>query len=263
MTTRTTAWPAGIPCWTDLTTPDVPAAKAFYSAVLGWSFAETDPEYGGYTIAQVDGRAAAAIGPQHGDAPPAWTLYLASDDADKTAAAISEHGGTVLLPPGDVGPMGRMCIAADPAGAVFGVWQARGHIGAEVTSLPGSLAWEDLRSTDADGARRFYTGVFGYDTQPLAAAGPDYRLFMLPGDPAPLGGMGGMMGQTGAPSHWIVYFGVADTQVAVRTAGAAGGTVVREPFDTPYGSMAALTDPAGVPFWVVQTDGSNQPDRSD
>ena len=30
MTIRTTPWPAGVPCWADLSTPDVTAAKGFY-----------------------------------------------------------------------------------------------------------------------------------------------------------------------------------------------------------------------------------------
>lgn len=35
MPTRTSPWPAGVPCWVDLTVSDVPAAQAFYGAVLG------------------------------------------------------------------------------------------------------------------------------------------------------------------------------------------------------------------------------------
>ena len=109
MPIRTRKWPAGVPCWADLTVPDVPAAQAFYAAVLGWSFTDTADEYGGYVIGQVDGAAAAGIGPtpQQG-VPSAWTLYLASDDVDGTAKQITDAGGTMLLPPGDVGPLGRL-----------------------------------------------------------------------------------------------------------------------------------------------------------
>src|ERR1700760_3970063 len=123
MSIRTSSWSAGMPCWADLTVPDVATARRFYSAVLGWVFQATGEEYGGYEIAQVHGAAAAGIGPlpQEG-MPSAWALYLASDDVEKTSAGIVEHGGALLLAPGDVGPLGRMCIAADPTGAVFGVW---------------------------------------------------------------------------------------------------------------------------------------------
>jgi hypothetical protein len=34
-------------------------------------------------------------------------------------------------------------------------------------------------------------------------------------------------------------------------------------FDTPYGRMAAVTDPGGASFWVIENDGTGNPDRSD
>lgn len=259
MPTRTSKWPAGVPCWVDLTVTDVPAAQAFYSAVLGWTFAETPDEFGGYVIAQVGGAAAAAIGPtpQPG-LPPSWTLYLASNDADATAGLITDAGGTMLLPPGDVGPLGRLLVAADPTGAVFGVWQAQERLGIELHSEPGGLTWEDLRTPDPVSAWAFYRAVFGYETHVLEAAGPDYATFHLPGDPAPLGGMGGMFGQDGPP-HWVSYFGVADTGAALERALAAGGSVPGPARDSPYGKMGTITDPFGATFMVVETDGSNPP----
>ena len=129
MTRRTSPWPPGMPCWTDLATPDVAAAADFYTAVLGWDVQATDEEYGGYVMAQVDGGSVAGIGPVHEGMPAAWQLYFASDDVDATAIAVVDHGGTVLFGPGDVGPVGRMCVAADPTGGVFGVWQHRENIG--------------------------------------------------------------------------------------------------------------------------------------
>ena len=264
MSIRTSPWPAGVPCWVDLTVPDVDAARAFYSAVVGWTFADTGEEYGGYVIGQVGDAAAAGIGPlpQEG-MPPAWTLYLASDDVEKTATAVTEHGGTVLLAPGDVGPLGRMLVAADPSGAVFGVWQAGTHIGASVVNEPGGLTWEDLRSTDPAAAQAFYRAVFGYRVDPLPMAGPDYGTFALPGEEAPLGGMGGMMGAPdGTPSFWLVYFRVGSTDEAVAAAAANGGSVVMPAFDSPFGRLAGLTDPAGAMFCVIETAGAAQPDRA-
>ena len=72
----------------------------------------------------------------------------------------------MLLAPGDVGPLGRMLIAADPTGAVFGVWQAGTHIGAGLVNRPGGLVWEDLRSPEPERARAFYRSVFGVPRRP-------------------------------------------------------------------------------------------------
>ena len=262
MSIRSTPWPAGVPCWVDISVPDMDAARTFYSAVLGWDIEEGSDEYGGYAIASVNGSAAAGIGPPMGPGPAAWTLYIASDDVDATTAAIAQHGGSILMEAGDVGPFGRMCIAADPAGAVFGVWQAGEHIGAELVNEPGGLTWEDLRSADPEAARAFYAGVFGYRYQPIEMAGPDYTTFADADDAPPLGGMGGMMGHDELPSHWLAYFAVASTADAVAAASANGGAVLSPAFDTPFGQMATLADPAGAVFMVVESGATEQPERS-
>ena len=263
MTIRTARWPAGVPCWADLTVPDVSAAETFYADVVGWSFEDTGTEFGGYTIAQTRGAAAAGIGPLQPGSTTAWTLYLASDDVEQTEAAIKENGGSILLGTGDVGTLGRMCIGADPTGAAFGVWEAGTHIGASVVNEPGGLSWEDLRSTEPEAARAFYAAVFGYKIEPLPEAGADYATFGLPQEDFPLGGMGGMSGAPdGVPSHWVVYFGVDDADAAVSAAERGGGSVLAPAFDSPYGRLAALTDPFGASFWVGQFDATDQPDRS-
>ena len=253
-----------MPCWADLSTPDLDAAQAFYGAVLGWDFDRpAGAEYGGYVIATLRGGAAAGLGPiQQPGMAAAWTLYVASDDVEATAAAITEHGGTIVLAPGQVGRMGSLLVGLDPTGAPFGVWQAGEHIGAGLVNEPGGLVWEDLRSPDPDRAASFYSGVFGWDTTPMPGGG-DYRTFALRGTGVPIGGMGGMAGHDDAPPHWLVYFAVADFDAATSAAEARGGTVRAAAFESASGRMAALTDPAGAVFWVVETDGSGTPDRSD
>ena len=264
MSTRTSPWPEGVPCWADVSAKDVRATGAFYTAVLGWQVPEPEEQWGGYVTAEVDGQAVAGIGPVQGDAPAAWTPYLATDDVEGLVARAPEHGGSVLAPVMDVGPLGRMAILADPSGAVFGLWQAGTMIGASLVNEPGGLVWEDLRSTDPDAARSFYGALFGYDYEALEMAGADYATFKLSTEPHVLGGMGGLMGlPDGTPSHWLVYFAVADTDAATAAADRAGGTVVAPPMDTPFGRMSCLADPDGATFMVMTVDPSQPgPDRS-
>jgi hypothetical protein len=242
MPTRSQPWPTGTPCWIDLSAPDLGAAKEFYGAVFGWSFLDLGPDFGHYQICQVDGRAAAAIAPLMTEGQPsAWTTYLASDDV---------NGGTLLAEPMDVPGAGRMCIALDPAGAVFGVWQAATTIGVEIYNEPGGLVWSDSRQPDPDAARQFYANVFGYRYQPVEGAPADYTTIHLDGDP--LGGMGGMMGAPAdTPAHWVAYFSVADADAAVTAATAGSGSALAGPHDTPYGRIAFLTDPNGAVFAVI------------
>ena len=263
MSIRTSPWPNGVPCWADVSATDVRASGAFYSAVLGWTVPEPEEQWGGYVTAEAGGHMVAGIGPLQ-DGPAAWTPYLATDDVEGLAARAPEHGGTVLAPVMDVGPMGRMAILSDPSGAAFGLWQAGTMIGASLVNEPGGLVWEDLRSTDPDAARAFYGALFGYSYEMLEMAGPDYATFSLPDEPHVLGGMGGLMDlPDGTPSHWLVYFSVADTNAATAAAERSGGTVVAPPMDTPFGRMACLADPDGATFMVMTTDPAQPgPDRS-
>ena len=79
MVTRDTPWPDGTPCWVDLGTSDIPKAISFYSSQFGWDVQQGGPEVGGYSMAQLDGRNVAGIGPVMGPpgTPSAWSTYFA------------------------------------------------------------------------------------------------------------------------------------------------------------------------------------------
>lgn len=95
---------SGGPCWVELSTPDIAAAKAFYAALFGWR-SETDPreEAGGYTLAHLGDERVAALSPvyQPGQ-PPAWTVSFATDDTDATVGKVTAAGGSQLVGPMDV-----------------------------------------------------------------------------------------------------------------------------------------------------------------
>lgn len=252
MTTRTTPWTAGTPCWVDMSVADLDATKEFYGAVLGWTFRDSGEEFGHYTLCLHDGRNAAAISPvmPGADGPVPWTVYVASDDAAATAKLVTENGGSLIVEPMEIPGNGTMAIAIDTCGGAFGIWQSGGMIGFEVANEPGGVTWTDVRLTDPEAGRAFYTAVFGYTYQPLPGAG-DYGTIHLGGDL--LGGLGGMMGAPdGTPSHWLTYFSVPDVDAAVAHATAAGGSVVRPAEDTPFGKMGVYTDPTGVMFALHQ-----------
>ena len=151
----------GTPCWIDLMASDQQAALDFYRDLFGWQGEIGPAEFGGYAVCTLGGRPVAGImaqsGPEGQPLPPvAWTTYLASDDVDAARAAIAGAGGTVLYDPMDVGALGRMMVAADPTGAVFGVWQAMDFIGAGVVNEPGALVWNELNTADTGAAGGFY-----------------------------------------------------------------------------------------------------------
>lgn len=257
MTLRDTAWPEGTPSWVDLMVADPGRAAAFYGALFGWRFEDQGEEYGHYSIATIDGRAVAAVGPQ----PPAadgqgaaWTTYLAVADVDKTVTKIGEAGGHVLVPPGDVGDSGRMAIAADPTGAVFGLWQAGDHIGAGIANVPATMVWNECMTRDFETAKAFYERVFGYRFDDLSNDGFVYGVLNV-GDRT-VGGLGQLPAEVPAevPPHWSVYFGVIDTDAAVAKVAELGGRRLSDPQDSPYGRMAQMLDDQGVPFTLISVE---------
>jgi uncharacterized protein len=248
MPTRDTAWPAGTPCWVDYGAADVEAAKEFYGELLGWTWTGGDPEYGGYLSALKDGQGVAGMGPltNEGDSP-AWTTYFATDDAAATAARIRDAGGTVVVEPMQVGPMGTMVIALDPQGYAFGLWQSGEHTGVRRFNEPGSLVWNEAAVGDPDAARAFYTAVFGFDWDPMEGMEP-YATFRT-GD-RPLGGLSRV--EPGLPTGWAVCFAVSSTDATVADVEARGGKVLHPAEDTEFGRFAVVEDPWGGSFSVME-----------
>jgi predicted enzyme related to lactoylglutathione lyase len=254
MVTRDTAWPAGTPCWVDLGVDSIDQAVVFYGALFGWDVDRGGEEFGGYSMASIGGRNVAGFGPrQDQDQPPFWTTYVASDDVDETASRIKHAGGQVLVEPMDVMDVGRMAIAADVDGAVFGVWQARAHVGAQLANEPGAYSWNENMSRNFEGNRKFYTDVFGYSYEDLSNADFQYATASLPGGGNPVGGIGGLSAETPAevPAAWTTYFAVTDTDASVQKVEALGGKVLVPAQDTPFGRMAVVTDDQGAAFAVI------------
>ncbi len=254
MPTRDTPWPNGTPCWVDYGAADLEAAKAFFTAVLGWEYVGGQPEFGGYLTVTVGGRMVGGMGPQQDpDDPPRWTTYFATDDAAATADRIREAGGTVVVEPMEVGPMGTMVIARDPQGNPFGLWQSGLNTGVQLHGEPGALAWNEALTDDTPGARSFYTAVFGFRFEELppehsGGGEMDYTTFSTGGDP--LGGLGAA--DPSMPRGWLTCFAVASTDAAVAAVEANGGKVVMAPMDTPFGRFAVVADPWGAAFEVMQ-----------
>jgi uncharacterized protein len=242
----------GTPCWIDLVAPDQQDALDFYARTLGWVGEVGPPETGGYALCTLKGQPVAGVMSAQAtdDQPPpptVWTTYFASADADATEQEIIRAGGNVLLPTVDVMNLGRMLVAADPTGAVFGVWQGAEFTGAGIVNEPGALVWNELSTTDKDVASAFYSAALGIRTAPMEGA-KDY--FSLSVDGRAVGGLQ-TVDTPGTPSHWLVYFAVADADKATSKVTAAGGSVLQPPFDMEAGRMSLVKDSQGAPFAVI------------
>jgi predicted enzyme related to lactoylglutathione lyase len=243
----------GSPCWTQLGTSDPRDAERFYGGLFGWTAEpEPNPAAGGYTIFLLDGSPAAAISPlMDPNQPVQWLLSIATADADASTQAAQKAGAQVWMGPMDVLDSGRWTMLSDPAGAPFGLWEAKDFTGFGVVNEPGAFGWIDLLTRDLPGALRFYTDVFGWQTWP-----DDMYPMVGLGDTMFGGAMAmGDMYPAQTPSHWNPYFVVADVDATAAKARELGGEVLHGPEDAPSENgprLALLRDPQGGVFGVFK-----------
>jgi predicted enzyme related to lactoylglutathione lyase len=264
----------GVPCWIDTSQPDPEAALPFYSGLFGWEFEDVMPAdaEGKYFMGRLRGGDVAGVGSLPQGAPPMamWNTYVWVESADETASKVADAGGTALMEPFDVMDSGRMAVFADPEGAMFCVWEAKGSKGAQIVNEDGSLNFNGLNTRDVDGAKRFYGSVFGWQTLPLDGGAemwtlPGYGDHLEEGDPdlrkrmaearAPKGFEDVVASinpipddQPDVPAHWSVTFAVDDADATAEKATELGGKVVVPPFDAPWVRMTVITDPQGATF---------------
>jgi predicted enzyme related to lactoylglutathione lyase len=265
-------YPHGVTCWIDLETPDPEASQRFYGELFGWTFTEAMPPGapGSYLIASKGGADAGAVAPAPAGSGTAarWNTYVAVDDAEATAAAVTAGGGTVVAPPEDAGPAGRSAVCRDPQGAEFRLWQAGARPGAQVTNAPGTWNFSDLHTSDVAAALAFYGPLFtwqaddmqgpqmlrvpGYGDHLEATVDPDIRKRQ---ESAPEGFedvIGGIAPtEPGEATHWHVTFAVEDRDETAAAAERLGATVVSSAV-TPWTRIVLLRDPQGAEFTASQ-----------
>lgn len=248
--------PVGAPTWIDLSTSDLDRASEFYGAVFGWTFERPGPGYGGYVNAFVGGSPVAGLMPNdpQWDMPDGWSVYLHVDDVDAALERVVANGGASCGGAMDVPAKGRMAMVGDPAGAVVGLWQPAGHHGFEVVGDAGAPVWHQLTTRDYARALDFYRAVFDWQLK-VEADADDFRYTnaLFAGEPL-LGVMDGAVLPDG-PSTWTTFLGAEDVDATLDVVVRHGGTVVRGAEDTPYGRLAAATDPTGAAFNLASLAG--------
>jgi uncharacterized protein len=301
----------GVPCWVDATEPDPGAALEFYGTLFDWEFEDVAPagSDGRYFIARREAMTSSIFdvsGEAHGGdvaavrstpepaAPQTayWNTYFWVDSADEAAAKVRDAGGSVLTEPFELLDACRTAVLADPEGAAFSVWEARGHKGARLVNDPGSLVLNGLNTRGVESVRSFYGSVFGWQTLDI---GGGAEMWTLPGygdyleryhpelrrrmaDAGAPPGFEDVVASINpipddapdTPAHWSVTFAVADTDATAATATELGGRVIVPPFDAPWSTptytirIAVIGDPQGATFtasrFVPKTDPDGESD---
>lgn len=241
---------AALPCWYEIATPDPDATRAFYAAVLDWTW--VDPGMPGmtYEIASAGEEMVAGMMATMEGQPPAWTFYVAVEDADASAEKARGLGATVIVPPMDIPETGRFAVLCDPQGAAFAILQPLpgGTGGAFDQERPGHGNWHDMGTPDPQAALEFYGALFGWAVSSAMQMGPEMTYNVLAAGGRDFGGIYNDEG----PAAWKPYFGVVSAEAGADAIRAAGGEVTDGPSPVPGGAfMVTAKDPQGITFALV------------
>jgi predicted enzyme related to lactoylglutathione lyase len=233
--------------WHEQVSPDPKQAQEFYTRLFGWGTEVFKPGEADYTmIASRGQRHGAFASAMEGAPPPHWLSHIHVEDLDRTIEKAKGAGGRLVAGPFEMGEVGRIGIIGDPQGAYVSAYQPE----SEGPAPEGVFVWDELGTTDADGAQRFYEDVFGWSTSDM---GPDYggyRIFNR-GET----GIAGLMTlpDQSIPPHWQPYVAVDDPDAIAAKAAELGGSVLAEPMDVPnVGRIAILRDGQGATFGVIK-----------
>jgi hypothetical protein len=110
----------------------------------------------------------------------------------------------------------------------------------------GAFSWFELMTTDTDSAKKFYSNLFGWDTEEMPMADMNYTMVKVGEE-----GLGGIMSTPpqaeGSPPNWGVYVTVDDVDATARKAEELGGKILVPPTDIPnVGRFSVLQDPQGA-----------------
>jgi uncharacterized protein len=115
----------------DFTHFEIPAddpdrAKAFYSGLFDWSFADPIPGFEGYylftTPVGQEGMGG-AIGKRGEMAPDQLRTYVHVDSVDTALQKATELGGSVVTPRSEVPGQGWYGVFRDPEGNELALWE--------------------------------------------------------------------------------------------------------------------------------------------
>jgi predicted enzyme related to lactoylglutathione lyase len=251
--------------WYELMTTDVAAAGNFYAAVVkGWSFGGRVPaelEY--HMIQRSDGGNAGGVlklnsEMQSGGARPVWLGYLHVRDVDAAVASIQTEGGQAIMEPWDQPGVGRLAMVTDPQGAPFYLMdpippENDPTAASDVFSVDQveHVRWNELSTSDADGAVDFYTRQFGWTQEGAMDMGEFGQYRFIQKDGVGIGAIMPKMPQMPV-SLWTYYIGVDDIDRAVAAINENGGKILNGPMEIPGGEFALNgMDPQGASFGLV------------
>jgi uncharacterized glyoxalase superfamily protein PhnB len=213
-------------------TPDADRAAAFYGHVLGWTYdpttrqvTNTKQHIGIFSVA---------------GAPTLFCCYAVADLAG-ARQSILDGGGQ----PGDTQQFdfGTVLDATDALGNPFAVFQpSPGQPRPDLNGAgPGELSYITYEVTDSAAFKAFYSRMLFWTFEP-GRIEDGWQVQ----ETHPMAGIAG----GSATARTVPMWTVEDIDAAVARVREAGGTVIDEPSQQPYGRGALCTDDQGSRFYL-------------
>ena len=134
--------------------------------------------------------------------------------------------------------------------------------------LAGKIIWHDLLTTDIEGSRKFYGGLFGwtFEEVPISLGfGKSGNYLLIRHKGQLIGGMvdAKRLGTKVNNSQWVVLMSVDNVDIAAKSVVDAGGEIMTPPTDlNERGRIAVVRDNAGALFAILQTRDGDPLDTS-
>jgi uncharacterized protein len=237
--------------WHDLNSTDIESDKRFYTELLGWEVEVFKPGEMDYQMISANGSQHGGFNASQGGAPSHWLGHVVVDDVDAAAERAKGAGGTVLYGPEDIPEVGRFALVQDPQGGVTSAFTPQG----DMPSPEGVFVWDELMTSDVDGAKRFYGELYGWTTEDMDM-GPagTYTLFKV-GESSIAGCLSNA--QNPAPPHWYPTVAGEDVAATTKKAGELGAQVYMQPTSIPeVGRFSVLGDPTGATIGLITPEPS-------
>jgi hypothetical protein len=207
-----------------------------------------------YTVMKVGEAQVAGIMKHLMEGVPAfWTGAVSVEDVDAVASRATAAGGKVIMPPIDLGSMGRWAGLVDPQGALVYAWRGN-ELDPPALGQPGvgMFCWEQLNTAAPAEALEFYGKVFGWTSKPFGGGGDsggDMKVF----EAGTTSVASVMQSLPGVPTHWLSYVVVDKLAATYERVRQQGGQVMIERIDVPtVGSIGVIRDNVGAVLGLLE-----------
>ncbi|MEL7092934.1 MAG: VOC family protein [Pseudomonadota bacterium] len=233
--------------WTDLSSYDVPAARADYGRLFGWAYERGD----GYDFAMIGDAPVAGLFQMPAflarrDMPSFWMSYVHVTQLEESLDRARAHSGAIVeVEPQPFDTNARVALLRDPSGAGFTLYE--GPEIAPVAAQHGSPVTRYHHVADLSLIQDFYRDLFQWRFEKLP--GTDWTTYQVL---HPDGRCIAFVEEVpedirGTFSYWMPCFRVSSRLAAVDTCQRDGGMHL---FDLP-GERVMLHDRQGAHFMVT------------